>query len=257
VSGTPSGGSGARGAGSGDGPASPPATRRRRTGQGRPAAADPAELAETLAEGARRLGIDLGEEVLAGLLAHLDELGRWAPRLNLVSAQDLADPRALVERHVLDSLAAVPLVAPLGPEPAILDIGSGAGFPGIPVALAAGTSRALLVEPRLRRASFLRAVARRLPGCPLEVASRRFEDLDETDVGPGFDAILSRAALPLSDLLACARRWLRPRGRLVAFRGPGQTESSSVEGLRRLPDRPYQVAPGTPTMRLAAWEKVA
>ena len=69
-------------------------------------------------------------------------------------------------------LAAVPLVEPLGPAPRILDIGSGAGFPGIPVAVVAGSSRTLLVEPRQRRASFLRAVARRLPGFGVEVADR-------------------------------------------------------------------------------------
>lgn len=218
---------------------------------------NPDEVREEILRGAPRLGVELDERALSGLLSHLDELRLWAARINLVSSQDLANSRTLVERHVLDSLAAVPLVEPLGPAPRILDIGSGAGFPGIPVAVVAGSSRTLLVEPRQRRASFLRAVARRLPGFGVEVADRRFQDLAEDLVAPGFDAILSRAALPLADLLDCAGRWLRPGGRLVSFRGPTQRDDDPApeSDLRRLPDRTYGVGVGSPKMRLAAWER--
>ena len=212
-----------------------------------------------LGEGARRLGVELDAEAIAGLITHLDELRQWGPRLNLVSAQDLNDPRLLLDRHALDSLAAVPVVAPLADRPEIVDLGSGAGFPGIPVAIAVRSPRAVLVEPRHRRANFLRASARRLaPGVGIEVANCRFEDLPGAGLGRGFHAVLSRAALPLADLVAFARLWLRPGGRLVAFRGPTQVDEPvdlPGSGLRRMPDLSYRVASAGPQMRLAVWEK--
>lgn len=239
----------------------PSAAPGRRSGESSGEEADPGldasgDPGESLRLGARRLGVEIDEVQVRDLLAHLDELRLWAPRLSLVSAADLADPNALVERHVLDSIAAVPVVAAAGCR--ILDLGSGAGFPGIPVAVALRSPRSLLVEPRRKRANFLRAVARRLPGVGIAVAGVRIEDLSPAEIGPGFDAVLSRAALPLEDLRNCALRCLVPGGRLVAFRGPGQPvgEEAEVPGLRRLPDHAYRVGAKAPELRLAAWERV-
>lgn len=223
---------------------------------------DAGAMRASLEAGAHRLGVALDEDAIRGLLDHLDELRLWAPRLSLVSSGDLGDPRALVERHVLDSLAAVPVIAPVGPR--FVDLGSGAGFPGIPVAVALRSPRALLVEPRQKRASFLRAVGRRLPGVGIEVATTRIEDLPADAIGAGFDALLSRATLPIPALQAAALRCLRPGGLLVAFRGPARSGDphdpcdgvASGGRLRRLPDRPYRVAPGAPELILASWEKV-
>jgi 16S rRNA (guanine527-N7)-methyltransferase len=219
----------------------------------------PERLRRGILAGAARLGIELDDEAVDGLLAHVDELRTWAPRLNLVSAGDLADPTALVERHVVDSLAALPVVAETSARPRILDLGSGAGFPGIPIAVALRPACALLVEPRLRRASFLRSVARRLPGVALEVAACRAEELPARALGEGFDVVVSRATLALSDLLVAAARCLVPGGRLVAFRGPGQAarrgDPPPAVGLLRRPDHLYRVAPEAPEMRLEVWEK--
>jgi len=217
----------------------------------------PDRLRAEIVDGAARLGVQLDDEAVDGLLAHLDELRTWAPRLSLVSPGDLADPGALVERHVLDSLASLPVVAETSPRPRVLDLGSGAGFPGVPIAVALRRARVLLVEPRLRRASFLRSVARRLPGVALQVAACRIEELPEQALGDGFDAVVSRATLPLSDLLAAATRCLVPGGRLFAFRGPGQATLEVAPGLalQRRADHLYRVAPEAPEMRLEVWEK--
>ena len=114
-----------------------------------------------------------------GLLgAHLDELETWAPRLNLVGA---ATRMEWLRRHFLDSLLAAAFLEQRwgGRVQSLVDIGSGAGFPGLPLAAILQPQRTILIEPRQRRAHFLRAVARRWPDMPVEVANTRLESFAE------------------------------------------------------------------------------
>ena len=113
------------------------------------------------------------------LEAHLSELEIWAPRLNLVAAGTREE---WLRRHFLDSLrTAGPLIEETGGSiESLMDVGSGAGFPGIPLAALLRPERTLLVEPRQRRSHFLRAVARRCPAPILEVRNERLEDLSIT-----------------------------------------------------------------------------
>lgn len=118
-------------------------------------------------------------EALPLLEAHLSELEIWAPRLNLVAA---GTRKEWLRRHFLDSLrSAGPLVEECGGSiGSLMDVGSGAGFPGIPLAALLRPERTLLVEPRQRRAHFLRAVARRCPQPNMEILNERLEDLSIT-----------------------------------------------------------------------------
>ncbi|MGH2754990.1 MAG: 16S rRNA (guanine(527)-N(7))-methyltransferase RsmG [Actinomycetota bacterium] len=101
----------------------------------------------------------------AAALARYEELLRnWAPRLNLVATGDL--PR-LRERHIDDSLRLAPLLEEL-PEGPCIDVGSGAGLPGIPLAIAGSPRGWRLLEPRRKRAAFLEEVVREL-GLEVEV----------------------------------------------------------------------------------------
>ncbi|MDQ3914505.1 MAG: class I SAM-dependent methyltransferase [Actinomycetota bacterium] len=115
------------------------------------------------------------------LLARYAGLVRqWAPRLDLVSPGDL--PR-LEERHIQDSLRVVPLLDELPPGLCV-DIGSGAGLPGIPLAIVRPERRWTLVEPRQRRAAFLEEVVRALGlGCRVVAATAELCALDETLAG--------------------------------------------------------------------------
>lgn len=92
------------------------------------------------------------------LQAYADLVAAWAPNLDLISPRDLPRFR---ERHIADSLRALPLVDRLPPGPAI-DVGSGAGLPGIPLAIADPGRHWRLLEPRARRAAFLEEAVREL-----------------------------------------------------------------------------------------------
>jgi len=182
---------------------------------------------ERLRTGASALGVELDPPRLAALTTFLDLLVSWNSRLNLVGEHERS---ALVDRHLVDSLAAVPLLAGLGAKLRVADIGSGAGLPGIPLAIAAGTREMVLIEPRRKRASFLRAVRRAQPELGLTVIERRGEELSDLEPA-GFDAIVSRAALTDEALLGVARELLRDGGLLIAYRGaspsPGEAPGSS------------------------------
>ena len=140
----------------------------------------------------------VSRETCDRLAAHLDLLLRWQRRINLVGTATLGDPW---RRHVLDSAQLAPLI-PSGAR--IADIGSGAGFPGLVLALL-GTGPVTLIESDARKAAFLREAVR-ITGAPAAVANARAEALDLAA-----DVATARACAPLHVLLGLAHR-LAPRG---------------------------------------------
>lgn len=132
---------------------------------------------------------------------HLEELTIWAPRLNLVAQGTRAE---WLRRHFLDSLrAAGPIREICGSNIAcLMDIGSGAGFPGLPLAAVLGPRKTVLVEPRRRRAHFLRAVLRRGEGEGIAVENTRLANLSADTPA---DVIVSRATFadPTEILTGC------------------------------------------------------
>ena len=168
---------------------------------------DPALRAELDAGlAALRLDAALAEP----LLAYLGLLDRWNRTYNLTA---IRDRRAMVSLHLLDSLAMHPFVRELD---TLADLGSGAGLPGIPLAIAVPALQVTLVESNGKKARFLREAVRTLGLANLRVAESRAEALD----APGaFDAITARAMATLADLLAAGAHLLRPGGRLLAMKG--------------------------------------
>lgn len=186
---------------------------------------DRAATRARLQAGAAVLGVELDARALDQLTLFLDELELWNARSNLVGEHDRS---TLIDRHVVDALAAVRLLRAHGDRLRIADLGSGAGLPGVPLAIALRPHEMLLVEPRRKRASFLRAVRRRLPDVALRVLECRAEDLDPASAG-ALDAIVSRAALPEDRLGRAAAPLLRHGGLLIAYRGgPGATGAVST-----------------------------
>ncbi len=142
--------------------------------------------------------------------AFLDLLRAWAPRTNLVGS---TDPAAL-ERHVADSLAAAPHLAR---GAVVADLGSGAGFPGIPLAIARPDLELTLVEIRERRVHFLRHVVRTLGlGCRIE--RRRIEQAPEV----GVEVALLRAVAPPASARLLALPWVRAGGEIWIWAGPDE-----------------------------------
>lgn len=160
------------------------------------------------------------------LLDYLDVLGLWRQKTSLVAT---ADPREIVSRHIVDSLAVLPFLAP---GERIADLGSGAGLPGLVLAIAAPELRLLLVEPRRKRATFLREAIRATGAGNAQVADCRVEDLDASACA-GLDAVVSRAFGPLESYLAAAESVatrIAPRTlRVLAMKGPrGAAEAETV-----------------------------
>ncbi|MDP1729995.1 MAG: 16S rRNA (guanine(527)-N(7))-methyltransferase RsmG [Devosia sp.] len=146
-------------------------------------------------------------------------LAKWQRVQNLVSRETL--PQIWI-RHIADSLQVLPLLR--SEDSSFLDLGSGGGFPAIPLAIAlkGGGQRFLLVEPNSRKASFLRAIARELE-LPVTVEARRSEALDPGETG-AFDIITSRALAPLTTLCSLAAPFFGPQTRAIFHKGREHVE---------------------------------
>jgi 16S rRNA (guanine(527)-N(7))-methyltransferase RsmG len=151
-------------------------------------------------------GIDTG--TLERLSVYLRLLEKWQPRINLVGRGSLGDPW---RRHMLDSAQLVHLL----PEQAsvIVDIGSGAGFPGLVIAIIADRP-VHLVDSDARKCAFLREAAR-VTQAPASVHNQRIEGLE----GLKADVVTARACAPLPQLLQYAAPLLRPGGRCLFLKG--------------------------------------
>jgi len=196
---------------------------------------DPASLAplpvafRTLIEtGCRAWDIALDEPMLAALDAHARLLLAWTRAINLTAVRD---PERVAVAHVLDSLSAVQLVRrAIGPSPRLADLGSGSGYPGLPLAVVLPASRGVLIESVGKKARFLdvaaAAIRRALepdgPGPVLEVERRRAEAMTGRDgQGAAFDLVTVRAVGSMARVAALGLPLLRPGGLLVAWKRDG------------------------------------
>lgn len=151
---------------------------------------------------------NVSRETLARFEAYEDLLQQWQQKINLVSRATLAD---VWRRHFLDSLQ---LQSWIDPDVATLDMGSGAGFPGMVLSIAQN-SPILLVESDSRKCAFLREV-RRVTNAPAEVHDGRVEALDSEN---GFGLIIARALAPVPRLLELARPLLGRDGYCIFLKG--------------------------------------
>ncbi len=167
-----------------------------------------AAIGRDLESGLAAMGLDTA--LAPRLQAYLALLDRWNRAYNLTA---IRDPREMVAKHVLDSLAMQPFVRGLG---SLADLGAGAGFPGIPLALALPDLRVTLVESNGKKARFLREAVRTLQLDNARVAESRIEALDEP---AAYDAITARALATLPLILQLGGHLLKPGGQLLAMKG--------------------------------------
>lgn len=176
-----------------------------------------------LREGLRKLGIPVSDRQIWQIEIFTQEIERWNRRMNLVKAAG----DTLIIRHILDSLAGLPLIRGTAPN-TLLDAGSGAGFPGILLALFLPDTRITLLDRSAKRASFLRnAVALlELKGCT--VAEREIDREERY-----FDLVCCRAFRPLKHVFSSLAERLNPGGALVFYKG---TRAAVDEELAELGD---------------------
>jgi 16S rRNA (guanine527-N7)-methyltransferase len=172
----------------------------------------PPDLRPMLAAGLADLGLDTVHA--DPLLAYLALLLRWNQAYNLTA---IRDPREMVTKHLLDSLAMHPYVDGLvASGGALADLGTGAGLPGIPLAIVKPGLRVTLVESAGKKARFMRQAIRELGLADARVAESRIEALDE----PGaYAAITARALATIPLILELGGHLLASDGRLLAMKG--------------------------------------
>ena len=163
----------------------------------------------TLLDGARALALDLDEAHLAKLVAHLDLLDDWNTRMNLTAIRDR--PSQLT-KHLLDSLTVLPYLQ----GERIADVGSGAGFPGIPLAIVEPRRHFTLIESTGKKCRFLEHVRDALELKNVEVVQSRAESY-KPEVR--FDTVIARAVGPVADLVKVAGPLVVGGGRLLAMKG--------------------------------------
>ena len=168
-----------------------------------------------LREGAAQFSLTLRDETISRFGTFIEEIQRWSRIGDLLSQ---TDPETLIRKHILDSLALLPWV-PEGSR--VLDIGSGAGFPGLPLAIAAPWIRVTLIEARRKRANFLKDAIRKLALRNIRTCEGRAEDLSqEKDLQSAFDIVATRATWNICTFLTLATPFLRLDGTVMAMKGP-------------------------------------
>ncbi len=181
-----------------------------------------------LRAGAAALGVPLEDPQGRRLLQLLDELAQWNRAYNLTAITDRA---AMRTHHLLDSLAGSRLLAAACPGEGarVLDLGTGAGFPGLPLALVHPGHRFTLLDGTAKKVRFVAHAARTLGLANVEAVHGR---AGEWRPAAPFDLVLARAVAPLAELARLARPLLAPGGRLLAWKGQRREAEAELAALR-------------------------
>jgi len=162
-----------------------------------------------LTAGIAALGLSLPADAEAKLLAYLALLGKWNRVYNLTAVRDA---ERMVSHHLLDSLAAVPYFQ----GETVLDVGSGGGLPGVPLAIARPELQVTLIDSIAKKTAFLLQAKAELGLKNLSVVTSRVEDFRPE---AGFDVITSRAFSDLKEFVTLTRHLLGPGGHWLAMKG--------------------------------------
>lgn len=178
-------------------------------------------LGKQLRVGLDALGLDLSVGVQGKLLAYLALLKKWNRTYNLTA---IRDEQEMVTQHLLDSLSVIPVLQKSAMAGRLwADVGSGAGLPGIPLAIARPDLEMTLIEAVEKKAAFQRQAKIELGLSNITVVNRRVEDLP----GGSFDAVISRAFAELVDFVRLAGHLIAQRGRLYAMKGLASDDEMS------------------------------
>ncbi|MEI8385036.1 MAG: 16S rRNA (guanine(527)-N(7))-methyltransferase RsmG [Nitrosomonadaceae bacterium] len=169
-------------------------------------------LRQSLSDGIGTIGITVSDQGQARLVQYLDLIKKWNQVHNLTAVRDT---ETMMTRHLLDSLSVLPHIT----GPRIVDIGSGAGLPGIPLALARPDWHVVLIESNHKKAAFLQQVRIELQLENIEVVAERAEN-HHSEIS--FNTVISRAFSDLADFIQVAGHLCTKEGvggRLLAMKG--------------------------------------
>ncbi len=174
------------------------------------------DFKEIIFEGSRKLGVSVSPDAVSKMLRHFHLLQQWGRQINLTS---LKDPLEIALFHFLDSLTVFKVIVP-GAQLRILDIGSGAGFPGLVLKIADDSLRMSLLDRNARKIVFLKKVARELRLSEITYINTALRTLVESCILPRFDVVISRAFASDPTLWDSLSVLLGPSGSLVRMAGP-------------------------------------
>jgi 16S rRNA (guanine527-N7)-methyltransferase len=201
---------------------------------------DNVRFEERLREGCRVLGVEVGEGVPAQLFRMMGELLKWNAKVNLTA---ITAPEEVLEKHFLDSLAVLPEVEGAA---SMLDVGAGAGFPGLPLRVARPGLAVTLVDTVGKKVSYLKAVIAGMGLTGAKGVHARAEGKPEAEGLPRAERVICRAFMDLPDWLKLAPAYLAPGGRVVAMLGKAQPEAelqarAAEQGLKVVSARAYRL----------------
>jgi len=169
---------------------------------------------DLLVQGAKAFGIDLDEEAIESFDLYLKELLKWNRKINLTA---IRSEKGMILKHFLDSLSVTPY---LPKHSSILDIGSGAGFPGIPLKIVQPTLEITLIDSVRKKVDFQRHIIRMLGLRGTEALHGRVQDKEILQsLARRFDIVLSRAFSDLRTFLVLSLPFLKEEGTVIAMKG--------------------------------------
>jgi len=185
------------------------------------------ENRELLVKGAKVFGIALVEQDLEAFDHYLRQLLKWNEKINLTA---IRSEKGIILKHFLDSLSVVPHLPPIS---SLLDIGSGAGFPGIPLKMIRPSLEVVLIDSVRKKIDFQRQVVRTLGLKGIEAIYGRVQDKHVlADLSGRFDAITARAFSDIETLLLLAYPFLKKGGIVLAMKGEAIERLSFTEEVR-------------------------
>lgn len=201
---------------------------------------DKVRFGDRLAEGAKALGLALPEGLEGPLFQLMGELLKWNAKVNLTA---ITAPEEVLEKHFLDSLAVLPEVAGVA---SLMDLGAGAGFPGLPLKLAQPSLAVTLVDAVGKKVAFIKAAAGALRLSEVRGVHARAEGHPEAEGLPRAEVLIARAFRDLPDWLDLAPAYVAPGGRVVAMLGKNASDAelaqaAGARGLRVVSARSYRL----------------
>jgi 16S rRNA (guanine527-N7)-methyltransferase len=185
------------------------------------------EISQQLALHLNKLDLSMPTSQQAKLIDFLQLLHKWNQRVNLTAITTYEE---MLTKHLLDSLS----VAPYIKGDFILDVGTGAGFPGLPLACYYPNKQFVLLDSNGKKVAFLQYVKAQLAITNIKVEQQRLENFSTTDE---FDVIISRAVGKINELVEPMTRLLAPCGKIILMQG--KLEEHELKGL----GLPYDIVP--------------
>lgn len=174
---------------------------------------------ELLCRSVEPFGLQLSDEAVERFDRYAELLVEWNGRFNLTA---ITDPDGIVVRHFADSLAFLAVVKPAEGS-SLIDVGSGAGFPGLPIAIQRGDMKVTLLDSTNKRVGFLAEVAREL-GLSVTAIHARAEDAAAAELREQFDLATARAVANMRELSEYCLGFVKVGGKFAALKGPSLAE---------------------------------